>query len=289
VPDEWPREALRAQAVAARTETLRKINRHRADGFNVCATQHCAVYRGLTGEEPRSSEAVADTRGEVIRYRGEYVDCVYAANCGGWGSSASAVWGSADRGSDRSAGSAGGSDPEALPAVCDLKPIAANEWRDLANDPDLAERFLFERPDAWCNHESYRASYRWARSYTLDEFSGWVDRRLGTGNLARVAAKSWTPEGWLTEVEFEGDKAKKSAKRDAVRGALFVARSNHAVVDILPACGTVPAQVFVVGAGWGHGAGMCQDGVLGLADAGRTYRDILAHYYPGASRERLYK
>jgi peptidoglycan hydrolase-like amidase len=167
--------------------------------------------------------------------------------------------------------------------------VAAREWAGLADDPDLAQRFLFERPDAWCNHESYRASYRWSRGYSLDELSGWVDRKLGTGALIRATPTSWTTEGWLTGMDFEGEKGKRSARRDAVRGVLFVARSNHAVVEFLPAAGTVPAQVFVVGAGWGHGAGMCQDGVLGLANTGHGYRDILAHYYPSARMERIYR
>jgi SpoIID/LytB domain protein len=274
MPETWPAEALKAQAVAARTETLKKLRRHAADGFDVCSTQHCAVYRGTTGEAPQTTAAVRATAGEILRAAdGGYLDCVYAANCGGWGSTPGGVWGSGD---------------DAFAAVCDIPGEDARIWAAVPRDPDLRERFLFERPVAYCNHSTYRASYRWTRAYTEEELAAWVLRRFKLEGLKDVVVGTTTDEGWATSIELVGATATKTVKRDAIRAAVGTIRSNMITVEHVPPGGGAPGLYIFVGAGWGHGAGLCQDGAWGMAQRGILYRDILAHYYPKARFERLY-
>ncbi|HEY0839018.1 MAG TPA: SpoIID/LytB domain-containing protein, partial [Vulgatibacter sp.] len=88
-------EALQAQAVAARGEVLAKIGvRHRADPWLLCAEQHCQVYKGLSGEHPRTDEAIAASRGEALFGHGGYlVDSVYSSTCGGHTEDNEVVWG----------------------------------------------------------------------------------------------------------------------------------------------------------------------------------------------------
>jgi len=274
MPHEWPLEALKAQAVAARTETISKLRRHQKEGFNVCATQHCAVYQGITKEYAATEEAVRETRGEVLlRANGEPLDAVYAGNCGGWGSSAAEIWGSG---------------ATELPAVCDLTPAGATPWSDMPVNPDERERWLLARPPAWCAHREYSASYRWTRAYDAAELSEWAHRRYGTGLLKEVRVRAMTREGWVTEVEFSGDRATKVVKKDGIRAAFGMIRSNQFTLEHLAAEGGVPEQYIIYGAGWGHGAGMCQDGAFGLAQHGEPYRRILAHYFPSARLASLY-
>lgn len=83
-PELYPRlEALKAQTVAARTYTLRTLGEFEAEGFDICATPRCQVYRGLAAEHPLSDRAIAETAGQVLLWRGELVDARYSATCGG--------------------------------------------------------------------------------------------------------------------------------------------------------------------------------------------------------------
>src|SRR5262249_17472547 len=90
-----PEEALKAQTVAARAELIAKIGtRHLGDPYLVCSSQHCQVYAGAGREHPRTSAAIAATRGEVLfsETTGDLVDTVYSSSCGGFTESNENVW-----------------------------------------------------------------------------------------------------------------------------------------------------------------------------------------------------
>jgi stage II sporulation protein D len=76
-------EALKAQAVAARTYTLRNLGEFSREGYDICATPRCQVYGGMDVEHPLSDRAVSETAGQVLLYRGELVDALYSSTCGG--------------------------------------------------------------------------------------------------------------------------------------------------------------------------------------------------------------
>ncbi len=87
----WPREALRAQAVAARTYTLIYLDPTRA--YDVCATDECQVYRGRDAERPATDAALIDTQGQVLTFQGDYARTYYHSDSGGVIASAAEVWG----------------------------------------------------------------------------------------------------------------------------------------------------------------------------------------------------
>jgi stage II sporulation protein D len=76
-------EALKAQAVAARTYALRNMGQYAAKGYDICATPACQVYRGKSTENPLSDQAVAETRGTTAAYRGQLINALYTSTCGG--------------------------------------------------------------------------------------------------------------------------------------------------------------------------------------------------------------
>jgi stage II sporulation protein D len=76
-------EALKAQAVAARTYTLRNLGEFASEGYDICATPRCQVYNGMPVEHPLSDRAVAETAGQVLLYQGRLVDALYSSTCGG--------------------------------------------------------------------------------------------------------------------------------------------------------------------------------------------------------------
>jgi stage II sporulation protein D len=83
-PEVWPRiEALKAQAVAARTYAWRNRGQFDDDGFDLCATPRCQAYEGAQAEHPMSDRAVAATRGEILTWEGKPISALYTATCGG--------------------------------------------------------------------------------------------------------------------------------------------------------------------------------------------------------------
>ena len=87
----WPAEALRAQAVAARTYTLAHLDPGAA--YDVCATDECQVYRGRGVEHPATDAAIADTAGLVLTYAGVFARTYYHSDSGGVIASSAEVWG----------------------------------------------------------------------------------------------------------------------------------------------------------------------------------------------------
>jgi len=76
-------EALKAQAVAARTYTLRNLGEFAREGYDICATPRCQVYNGMGVEHPLSDRAISETAGQVLLYDGRLVDALYSSTCGG--------------------------------------------------------------------------------------------------------------------------------------------------------------------------------------------------------------
>ncbi|MFQ5525723.1 MAG: SpoIID/LytB domain-containing protein [Thermoanaerobaculia bacterium] len=76
-------DALKAQAVAARTYTLKNMGEFTEEGYDICATPRCQVYGGMTSEDPLSDRAVLETSAEVLLHDGHYADTLYSSTCGG--------------------------------------------------------------------------------------------------------------------------------------------------------------------------------------------------------------
>jgi stage II sporulation protein D len=92
VPATFHPQALRAQAIVARTWALRNRGKHAADGYDFCDATHCQVYRGADAFTPATDAAVSATRGQVITYQGEPIQPVYHSTCGGHTADPEAVW-----------------------------------------------------------------------------------------------------------------------------------------------------------------------------------------------------
>lgn len=89
----WPKEAIKAQAVAARSFALNKRLKNVGEPYDLVATITAQVYGGLSGEDPRSNEAINETRGEVLSYQREPIAAYYHATCGGETEDVENVWG----------------------------------------------------------------------------------------------------------------------------------------------------------------------------------------------------
>ncbi|MHB9038290.1 MAG: SpoIID/LytB domain-containing protein [Armatimonadota bacterium] len=81
--ESYPQEALRAQAITARTYALGNRRKHAAQGFDICDGTHCQTYGGVSAEKPKCNQAVIDTRGMVLTFSGRVASVMYSTDCGG--------------------------------------------------------------------------------------------------------------------------------------------------------------------------------------------------------------
>src|SRR5262245_28472023 len=76
-------EALKAQAVAARTYVYRNMGQYKKEGYDICATDNCQVYFGALTEDFLSTQAITETRGTIAAYQGKPINALYSSTCGG--------------------------------------------------------------------------------------------------------------------------------------------------------------------------------------------------------------
>ncbi len=266
-------EALKAQAVTARGEVLAKIGlKHLADPYLLCTEQHCAVYRGVSGEAPTTNAAVEATRGEAsFDANDRLVDSVYSAVCGGHSENNEIVWGGVANASLRGR-------PDIMPG----KPTPAT--------PKELAKFLSTDAQHACKVSSFTqlSKYRWEKRLTAKD----VDEKLAAFAVGKVMAMNVTERGVSGRARLLQISGEEGAT--TIRGELNIRRTfgmlNSAMFELKGEKDPKgrPVSWIFTGGGWGHGVGMCQTGAIGRAEAGQNYRQILGHYFNGAQVARIY-
>jgi stage II sporulation protein D len=269
-----PREALKAQAIAARGHLVAKVgSRHLDDPFLLCAHQHCQVYKGADSEDSRTTDAVERTIGRVLMRPNEtqLVETVYSANCGGHTEHNEQVWPSP-------------ADPQ-LRATAD--PKLPEEFAKGITAKNI-EAWLRASPDSYSKPRSSNmaSAYRWTEHLDPGAVAGNPEVPAGFGKLARIEVHARGRSGRATRVSLHGS-------RESVE--------IHGELRIRRALGGLKSSMFVVakrrdefgrfvlhGGGHGHGVGMCQHGAIGMAAAGKSYGPILHHYYRDSKIIRLW-
>jgi len=239
---EREREALRAQAVVARTFALANPGRHAAEGYDLCSTTHCQHFTIPAGPASgAAARAVAATTGEVLDDPAGGVAAVYYhAACGGHTSSIASVWGA--RGS-----------PSWLRGVSDRHCLDRRErhWEDRLTREEIERALRADR--------TTRAIGRLRQITIADADPGGRALSLVVDGERRVRMRAW--DFRLIIGRALGWQMLKSTLFEMTRdGDVYIFR----------------------GRGAGHGLGLCQDGAHDQARQGRHYRQILRHYFPGA-------
>ena len=259
------RQAVMAQAVAARTYALRYRGRREALGFDLYPTEADQVYSGVGVEKPEVNEAVRLTAGQVLTFRGEPIEALFHSTCGHSTEASSEVFRSEQvvpylrAVSDRS-----GSGPAGY--YCSISPRFRwrEEWDGAALSATLAR--------------------------TLPAVAGAAANNLGRVTAVRVTQT--TPMGRVKEMVVETTEGPFTVPGWQVREVLrpapdrqlqsnqFQLREERRGNDLV--------RLVASGAGSGHGVGMCQWGAVGRSRAGQRYDRILAAYYPGTQLQRMY-
>jgi len=280
VPSEMPAsyslEALKAQAVAARGQALIKGRRHDANGFDLCATPHCQVYGGATSEDPRTDQAVSETRGEVLAYQGRLADTLYSSTCGGHTVDNEDYW-------------AQQQPVPYLRGVADFEPEdGVGLMFPLWGEP--LKQYLKYAPRVNCYQSRYAKSdkIRWWLTAPRGQMQEKLTTALGDfGDLLDVRVVERAESGIVRKVVVIGSrKLMPLVGGEAIRKTLGLQSATFVIEAFREKPSDLPVVFVIYGAGWGHQVGMCQVGAAGLADKGWDYQRILKKYYQGCTVER---
>lgn len=276
VPFAWPDEALKTQAVAARTymaHTLAggRTATGREHGYDICATTACQVYAGVAGlstpDGLRWRHAVAETAGEILVYDGRPAQTLYSSTAGARTRESEDIF----PGLDVAYLAAVDSPGEDSPFIRWSFFVSHREMEALLEHAELLHGPL----DSISVETTSDGDGPWEVVVT----SGGRQERVATyrfRSLINAAAGDLMP-GKLPANRPDGRRYPQT-----VLSGTYTIRTDTEI-SLRPGAGPIwsPSRYFVQGEGWGHQVGMSQYGALAMADRGSTYSDILSHYYGG--------
>ena len=283
----FPPEALKAQAIVARSEVLAKAGRNHLDeGFDICATAHCQVYGGISKEDERTSAAVTETAGLVLKVGGEIADAVYSGVCGGHTENNDAIW--------------DGAPQPHLRGIYD-GPGKPDLLRGLLQRDDVVAKWVQAKPPVYCNTVSTPVSaalqytrkyFRWQVKTSRADLEKSIRTATGRqfGQLLDIVPVQRGVSGRIRRLRIVGSRASFEIEKElAIRQALSdnTLYSSCFTVEKIGR-GSAPEAFVLHGAGWGHGVGMCQTGAAMMAQQGSTFEQIIRHYYAGAELGKAY-
>ena len=284
----FPLEALKAQAIAARTFFLYNFGRvHHNDPFDVCADVHCQSYVGTKNQNDKVERAVRETRGLVLQHNGELCTTPFSAMCGGHTEHSDNVW--------------SGDPLPYLKGVYDVKHPEAVEAKFSLTEEDNIRKWIESTPDVFCNIDkggdpSYaqyaKKFFRWQERFTRQELEANIRQYTGRtfGSLVDLQPVSRGVSGRLIELRVVGTTDSFTLGKELrIRKALSP-KTLYSACFVIDTAGNgdLPDDFILTGAGWGHGVGMCQIGAALLAERGKNAGDILRHYYVGTKIKSLY-
>ena len=264
--------------------------------FDVCADDHCQRYQGITKEtSPHVAEAIHQTLGQVLLDGEDICDARFSKCCGGETEEFQYCWEDTPK--------------SYLTAVRDLVLGVKNEEYSSLQDEATAERWIRSNPPAFCNttdkkilsqvlndYDQETADfYRWKVTYSQEKLQQLFEEKLkmNFGAILDMKAVERGKSGRISKLQIIGtEKTFTIGKELEIRRALSDTHlySSAFVVDKYDKDEQgVPQRFENIGAGWGHGVGLCQIGAAVMGEQGYAYNDILLHYYQGAEIKQLYK
>lgn len=263
--------------------------------FDVCADDHCQRYQGITKEtSPHVAEAIRQTKGQVLLDGDEICDARFSKCCGGVTEEFQYCWEDTPK--------------NYLTAVRDIALGIESTLPNLTNEEE-AEKWIRFNPPAFCNTQDKRILsqvlndydqetvdfYRWKVTLTQEKLQQLIADRLkmDLGSILDMKSVERGTSGRISKLQFIGtEKTFTIGKELEIRRTLSDSHllSSAFIVDKYDIDEQgVPQRFELIGAGWGHGVGLCQIGAAVMGEEGYLYDAILLHYYQGAEIKKLYK
>ena len=270
--------------------------------FDVCADDHCQRYQGITKEtSPHVAEAIRQTKGQILMDGDDICDARFSKCCGGVTEEFQYCWEDTPK--------------NYLSSVRDIiqgvKSVGSAAQAPLPSlqDEAAADAWIRSNPPAFCNttdkkilsqvlndYDQETADfYRWKVTLTQEKLKQLLDEKLkmNFGDILDLQAEERGKSGRISKLRIVGtEKTFVIGKELEIRRALSDTHlySSAFVVD---RCDIdekgVPQRFDIIGAGWGHGVGLCQIGAAVMGEEGFDYDAILLHYYQGAEIKKVYK
>jgi SpoIID/LytB domain protein len=265
MPVSWPAEALKAQAIAARSYAIAYLGNFANRGFDLFGTPHSMAYHGVESEHKNTLSAVDLTRGVVLFGETKQpLRAYFSANHGGYSEDSLTLWGY----------------DASMKAVPDKLLPPRNNPLPL----DVFFRWVRDTPATYSNVPKYShiSAYRWEKWVSPEE----IRRRLAEdpGEIRSIVTRGRGISGRIVQLEVKGSKGTVMVKGDAIWRAMGGLRSSlFTIRHKLDKNGNLEYFVFQ-GAGYGHGIGLDQHGAAGMASAGISAEEILRHYYPRSTQ-----
>ena len=286
---------LPSLATADSDELIRWYGREGHHGFDVCADDHCQRYQGISKAFSQSAfDAVRDTRGRLLMYGENICDTRYSKSCGGMTESYSSVWEDQDQ--------------PYLKPIYDGPGTEAPGHRMPLSVEANAEDWIAETPLAYCAMPSAellaailpgfdqetRDFYRWRVEYSQDELSEILHSRLGVdfGGIHSLVPLERGESGRIIRLKISAERRTLAIGKELeIRRALSRSHLYSSAFVVTSQAGSgsrYPSRFTFIGAGWGHGVGLCQIGAAVMADRGHSHEEILAHYFQNTVLKELY-
>lgn len=290
VPNEMPAysniEALKAQAVAARTYSYKYINKHAKYGFNLCATTDCQVYKGYSSENANTNKAVDETMNMVVTYNGALAETVFSASTGGRTEDAANVWGN---------------------SIPYLKSVEDKYESGTSYNYNWTMKFTADEINT--KLKSYGLGTVTSMEITKNSDAGRPIEIIVKGTLkpngvtitkdkcrtflslpsqmynittdadVNVQVGNEIENVPLSQIGVVTKDGEKTYSDPSQKITIIGADGNESTVS------ASPTEYVFTGKGWGHAVGMSQEGAMGMAKAGFKYDEILTHYYTGTKVE----
>jgi stage II sporulation protein D len=276
-------EAQKAQAITARTYALSGIGRRIADGYDLLATVDDQVYGGYGAEHPVSSAAIDATRGVVATHGGALISTLYHSTSGGYLANSEDVF------------------TTALPYLRggpDAQRGQSAEYASLEAFKRHANPINLRAAPGSDYESDWSRFHRWVVDWTAEEMVEVLRASFAAPAITRVDEIRVTDRadhGRVRAIEFVTDAGVFTEAKDRIRSRLRYVSSPgvHASLRstlffIEPVTGRGTGEITgwkAYGGGWGHGVGMSQTGAVGMAERGRSFEEILKHYYRGIELE----
>ena len=228
--------------------------------FDVCADDHCQRYQGISRQTNQHVvEAISQTRGQVLTYRGELCDARFSKCCGGMTEVFETCWEPV-------------SHPYLVTKTC---PYCHTNDR----------RILFQVLNSY--DQETNDFYRWTVSYTMSQLSDLVRRKSGIdfGLIRDLIPMERSEAGRIIRLKIVGDRRTVTVGKELeIRKWLSESHLYSSAFDVEHTAD----GIVLHGRGWGHGVGLCQIGAAVMGDQGIPYEDILQFYYPGTQLTRMW-
>ena len=274
--------------VQTKDELIKWYDREDHDHFDVCADDHCQRYQGVTRvTTPFVKQAVEETKGLVLIYQGKICDARFSKCCGGVTELFENCW-----------------EPVNHPYLQSFRDAdhSGIEFPDLTIEKK-AKEWILSSPDSFCNtnnasvlkevlntyDQETNQFFRWNITYSQKEISELVHKKTGIdfGIITDFKPLERGASGRIIRLKIVG------AKKVMVIGKELEIRKALSPTHLYSSAFTVEfneaeRRFDFIGAGWGHGVGLCQIGAAVMGSKGYSFDAILNHYFRGATIEKRY-